>query len=218
MIEIIVILLVILGISVPFFLLTYLGFHPEVQDKIRIDKIFNKFDKKIQLEEKTKVIKNLFIDSIKHVQVIVPDNPIKISTYSCEIALHIYALWLVNQNKTSEIDDEKIMAYFFAIKNNINIFLVKYLKRESISIEDTLKLIQARTDQIFREKDFETRHINFCNLCNFEIKKNSKKIFIDENINELPICPGSPFDMLILPTAYKSGLVEKYLELLTQAY
>jgi hypothetical protein len=213
----------------------FLGFHPELQDKNdkkQIKKVFDNFSKKWKPVEKIAVIEKLFAESIIHANSMdYTKNSVNVVVYGYEISLHIYSLWLANLTSKTEFQSEsekimfrgKIKCCNFAVKNELN-KLLNSLDRKQLSIEEVENIIQARVDQIYCDKDFEIRNFNFCNLCNYEISEineninSSDNIFTSENISELPMSFGNPLSMMILPSAYKSGLVNKYLALLEKVF
>lgn len=140
-----------------------------------------------------------------------------ISIYSCELALHCIALYmakgLTNANK---LYVEKCIKNTTKEINNRFWELINSDSSKSISKAFSegyiARIIKARAELIYIEKDFEVRNFNFVNLCNNELSRiGADEIFIITDIEKLGIVSSSPFDLFVLPAAYKIGLIDKYL-------
>lgn len=206
----------------------YLGFHPKQQkDNYDINKVFNEINKKYKPLDKINVIQELFLDCAKFsYDNLYEKNDIIVAIYTGELALHIFSLWFANYSKKyqkapKEIDKfiggMNLKAYIIGIKKQLNLLITEIIKQKEIDDDIVISIILSRIFQIYAEKDMETRNLNFMNICNLAIQYEEDTVFVVGNIEEMPIAFGNPLNMLYLPTAYKTGLVDKYLEKLEKA-
>lgn len=198
-----------------------------ISENKNIAKVYEHINKNIKPLEKIEVIKNLFVDSMEfvfknfHIK-----NGIEVGIIGCELSLHVYALYFANTFSSIRKLEEKEKVETFskfvmmdmAIKNNLNKIIVDVLGRNPLTKEDVRKIITSRVEQIYKEKDFENRHFNFQNLCNYEIDHIEEENFFDGEISDLNLEFGNPLERMVLPLAYKIGLVDKYLKELEEAF
>ena len=230
-----IILGIIILISVlvsPIVLLFLLGVNPKWQDKIsefinhyrhmcKLSNVYKTKRLEISFNEKNEIIQNLFLDCAGFLQKSPMLNNFDYAIYTAELALHIFSLWYANKKRELSCDnlsnDEYIYktiglnSYIISIKYYLNLLLKDGLNQKEVDIDTITKLIEARVNLIFEENDFENRNLNFNNLCSFAIKY---KIFIMDDLSKSKLLPVNPLYLMILPQAYDSGLVDKYLKLL----
>lgn len=146
--------------------------------------------------------------------------------YSAELAMHVFALYIANRFVNLENKEQRMKyleglefnSWLICIKQFLNLLIENGLKQNKIELEQIKAIISTRVNLIFHQDDFETRNFDFQNLCNYEIKyEDEKNVFFIGHSEDLRINPGNPLNMLILPSAYKVGLVDEFLEKLKNA-
>lgn len=192
--------------------LCILGFFPEVQDKFE-----NRKNNRISMDN-IDSIRNLFSDCTVFASnnVYPKGKDATYIIYAVELALFIFSLWVkMPYQGETKVKKVKLLLYVEAIKAMINIILDEAFQAGRITEDDVLKMINVRVKLLLSSNmDMKAMNFNFLNLCNYELQNDIENIFMSEDLSNLPILPGSPLNLLFLPTAYKSGLVGKYLKIL----
>lgn len=180
-------------------------------------------------DEKREVIEQLFVESGLFVGKTMknPDNGVEFCIYSVELALHIVGLWIgLKLDKMEQADDRvqflesfELKLYIIAVMCYLNPMLKEFFEQKELDEEAVRKIVFARAKQVGKDVDFQQRGFNFMNLCFNEIKKEYNNCLYAGNIDELPVeLAGNPFDMMLLPMAYKSGIVDKFMKKLEEEF
>lgn len=179
--------------------------------------------------EKREVIEQLFVDCGIFVEKTIknPNNGIEFCVYTVELALHIVGLWIGLKLDKMEQADERVQflesfelkLYIIAVMCYLNPMIKEFFAQKELDEETVQKIVFARAKQVGRDKDFTERNFNFINLCFNEIEKEYQTGLYAENIDELPVVlAGNPLDLALMPMAYKSGIVDKYMKKLEENF
>lgn len=196
-------------------------FSKKKQNKSAIEPVFDDFNKQMKPMERHNVIQELFIKSAEHVQNSGSFlDAVGLAIYTSELVLHIFSLYISNQIVKFENKEQvktyyeglDFMSFVLCIKEYLNLLIEKSLGQKGISNETIKRIIITRVSFILKEEDFETRNLNFQNLCNIAIKYKEDSVFYIGSYGDLHIAAGNPLNMIILPSAYKTGLVDEFLK------
>ncbi len=206
---------------IPAFFICKTIFSKMVENNSEIETVFNDFNKKMKPIERHDVVQELFVKSAQHIKnsALHLDN-VSFAIYSAELALHIFALYVSNrlvkfQNKEqikAYYESLEFMSFVICIKEFLNLIIENSLNQKGIDSDTIKEIIITRVTFIFKEEDFEVRNFNFQNLCNIAIQYEENCVFYIGSYEKLHIAPGSPLNMMILPSAYKIGLVDEFLK------
>ena len=160
-------------------------------------------------EENTPAIIYLFAKSEALMRDVCKGSSKEKTVCVAELALHIFALWLLtSKNKKLSRERCDIFKKMFVVYLSENNMLIPRL----LDTQVMPRLVAARIDIVGSEKDFMERNANFMSLCDWALGRDSDYMFWAGEYSELPLGFGSPFGMIVMPAAYKSGLVAECLK------
>ena len=160
-------------------------------------------------EENTPAIIYLFAKSEALMRDVCKGSSREKTVCVAELVLHIFALWLLtSKNKKLSRERCDIFKKMFVVYLSENNMLIPRL----LDTQVMQRIVDARIDIVASEKDFMERNANFMSLCDWALGRDSDYMFWAGEYSELPLGFGSPFGMIVMPAAYKSGLVAECLK------
>ncbi len=200
---------------------------PQKKSEININDVFEDMFMQTNPIERHKTIKDLFVKSGKHVlESGFSENSVRFAVYTSELALHIFALFI--SNKISALKGKaqaeqyfnsfEFLSFILCLKEFLNLLIENNLNQKGIDKETVKQIVITRVGIILKEKDFEIRNFDFQNLCNLAINYEEDCVFYIGSYEKFSsrVEFDNPLNMMFLPSAYKVGLVDEFLEKLKQ--